>query len=91
MRHHTPFQGEARVRLLGLPKGVRVVEPLPLLTKDSTNVTFELDATDAALLGQVTGLICEVSVSTGGRQIVQRTGRGTLRIDPRAPREGEKE
>jgi hypothetical protein len=82
VRHHTPFEGEARVTLLGLPKGVDVIEPAPLLTKDSATVSFELAATDEALLGQASGLICEVKVPVGQQQIVQRTGRGALRIDP---------
>jgi hypothetical protein len=82
IRHHTPFAGEAQVTLLGLPKGVSVIEPFPTLTKDSETVTFELAATDEALLGQAGGLICEVAVPVGEQQIVQRTGKGTLRIDP---------
>ncbi|HVX15241.1 MAG TPA: PPC domain-containing protein [Pirellulales bacterium] len=82
VRHHTPFEGEAHVTLLGLPKGVAVVEPSPVLTKDSQTVSFELTASGEALLGQSNGLTCEVKVPVGGQQIVQRTGRGALRIDP---------
>jgi len=82
VRQHTPFTGEASVKLLGLPKGVRVIEPSPTFTTAAESVAFELEATDDALLGQVTGLICEVMIPTGDQQIVQRTGQGTLRIDP---------
>ncbi|OYV88913.1 MAG: hypothetical protein B7Z73_07510 [Planctomycetia bacterium 21-64-5] len=82
VRHHTPFEGAARVTLLGLPKGVAVIEPAPVLTKESTTVSFELAATDEALLGQANGLMCEVEVPVGEQQIVQRTGKGALRIDP---------
>lgn len=82
VRHHTPFEGQARVTLLGLPKGVNVIGPAPLLTQDSTSISFELAATDEALLGQANGLTCEVEVPVGEQQIVQRTGRGALRIDP---------
>ena len=82
VRHHNSFEGEARVNLLGLPKGVSVLEPLPTMTKDSPTVTFQLRATDEALLGQASGLICEVNVPIGKQQIVQRTGKGTLRVDP---------
>ncbi|HEX7376679.1 MAG TPA: PPC domain-containing protein, partial [Pirellulales bacterium] len=82
VRHHTPFEGEAHVTLLGLPKGVGVVGLAPVLTRDSTSVSFDLAATDEALLGQVNGLTCLVSVPVGEQQIVQRTGRGALRIDP---------
>ncbi len=82
IRHHTPFEGEAGVELLGLPKGVSVTEPLPTINKDTTTVTFHLEATGEALLGQVRGLTCEVRVQVEGHRIVQTTGRGTLRIDP---------
>lgn len=53
-----------------------------MVTKDSATVSFELVATHEALLGQATGLMCEVKVPVGGQQIVQRTGKGALRIDP---------
>ncbi|HET6879789.1 MAG TPA: serine protease, partial [Pirellulales bacterium] len=82
VRHHTPFEGEAPVTLLGLPKGVAVLEPSPVVTKDTATVSFELAATDEALLGQANGLTCEVKVPVGEQQIVQRTGKGALRIDP---------
>lgn len=82
VRQQTPFAGRAEVRLLGLPRGVTVVEPLPTITQESTSVTFQLNATDEALLGQASGLLCEVQIPAGDQQIVQRSGRGTLRIDP---------
>ena len=78
----TAFDGEARVNLLGLPKGVTVKRPAPTISKDSTTATFQLQATEEALLGQATGLICEVNIAIGNQQIVQRTGKGILRIDP---------
>ena len=84
VRQITPFDGEAIVALLGLPKGVTVVQPMPKITKDSDSVTFELSATDEALLGPVNGLTCEIQVPVVGGHIVQRSGRGTLRIDPQA-------
>ena len=82
VRHHQSFADKATVKLLGLPKGVSVIEPQPSLTGDSKEIAFSLKATDIALLGQAKGLICEVSVPVGNQIIVQRTGRGTLRIDP---------
>ena len=78
----TPFKGKATATLLGLPKGLKVIEPLPILTSTSKEVAFELEATHEALLGRVTGLSCEVIVNSSGAQIVQRAGKGTLRIDP---------
>ena len=83
VEHKNPLEGEARVTLLGLPKGVRVIEPLPVVTKDSKEIAFGIEATDEALLGSVKGISCEVTMKAAGQEIRQRTGSGILRIDPR--------
>ncbi len=77
------FEGEAEVKLLGLPKGVSVVEPLPRITATSKEVVFQIQATDDSLLGLVTGIECELTVHSAGQEIRQRTGKGNLRIDPK--------
>ncbi len=82
VQHKSSFEGEASVKLLGLPKGVTVVEPQPVLTSDSREITFEIKATNEALLGSVRGINCEIIVRAAGQEIRQRTGNGTLRIDP---------
>ncbi|MEZ6055509.1 MAG: hypothetical protein R3C01_02275 [Planctomycetaceae bacterium] len=82
VRHKTPFMGEAQVRLLGLPKGVNIVGNATILTRESNKISFDLEATDEALLGQITGLGCEVLVNVDGQEVTQRTGNGSLRIDP---------
>jgi hypothetical protein len=79
----TPFEGEAEARLLGLPKGVRVAGDATKVTKNSKQIVFEIEATDEALLGPVSGLECELIVNAAGQEIRQRSGKGTLRIDPR--------
>jgi hypothetical protein len=83
VNHKSPFEGKASVKLLGLPKGVSVVEPLPVLTRESKTIEFAIEATDEALLGSVRGIICELVVQAAGQEIRQRTGSGTLRIDPK--------
>lgn len=82
VRHLTPFEGQATATLLGLPKGLSVVGPAPVISRTSTEATFQLKATSEALLGQATGLTCEVRIPIGDQHIVQRTGKGILRIDP---------
>ncbi len=82
VQHKSPFEGNASVRLLGLPKGVSVLDPQPVLTRDSKELAFELEATNEALLGSVRGISCEITVKVAGQEIRQRTGNGTLRIDP---------
>jgi hypothetical protein len=78
----SPFAGEALVKLLGLPKGVSVREPLPRITSAAKEVVFHLDVSSEALLGPATGLECEITVNASGQEIRQRTGKGSLRIDP---------
>lgn len=79
----SPFEGEAAVKLLGLPKGVTLVGPIPKITKDAKQIDFTVEATDEALLGPVGGLECELILKVAGQEIRQRAGKGTLRIDPR--------
>lgn len=79
----SPFEGEAEAKLLGLPRGVTLVGATPRITKDAAQIAFEIEATDEALLGAVSGLECELIVKVAGQEIRQRAGKGTLRIDPR--------
>ena len=78
----TPFEGDAEVMLLGLPKGVKLLEPLPAINRGTKEFTFSLQATGEALLGAVNNLTCEVTVKQNGQDVKQRSGKGVLRIDP---------
>ena len=78
------YEGKATVRLLGLPRGVSVIEPFPTISSDDREAVFLLKATNEALLGQAKNLSCEVTVPFGDQPVVLRTGQGTLRIDPAA-------
>lgn len=78
-----PFTGKATATLLGLPKGVTIVKSSSI-TKESTEAVFELAASDEALLGTTEGLECEITFPVEGSPIVQRTGKASLRIDPKA-------
>ena len=77
------FEGEAEVRLLGLPKGVSLREPLPRISAAAKDVVFHVQATDEALLGPVPSIECEIMVRAAGQEIRQRAGKGVLRIDPK--------
>ena len=79
----SPFEGQATVHLLGLPKGVQIAGPLPLITKDAKQIEFQITANDDALLGPVAGLECELVVKLAGQEIRQRAGNATIRIDPK--------
>lgn len=77
------FQGSAIVKLAGLPKGVTQIGAPPSITRQTREVAFEIEATDDALLGPVSGVGCDVVLTSGGQEIHQRSGSAVLRIDPR--------
>ncbi len=78
-----PFEGQATVRMLGLPVGVTAVGPEPTIDRNSKEVAVELEATDDALLGLVSELKCDVLFTVNGGETRLQTGSGRLRIDPR--------
>jgi len=83
VKHKTPFEGSAPVRMVGLPKGVEVREPLPSVTRDTQEIAFDIEGTDDALIGLTKDITCEVTVTQSGQAVRQRSGRGFLRVDPR--------
>lgn len=78
-----PFDGDASVRMIGLPVGLELAGDEPTIDKAATEVAVNLKATDDALLGLVNDLKCDVRFSVNGEEIHLRTGSGKLRIDPR--------
>ena len=80
--HKKPLGGETEAVLLGLPKGVSVVEPVPRLNAGDKQLVFDFVASDDVLLGQYKELTCEIIVRQAGQEIRQRTGKGILRVDP---------
>ncbi len=75
----TPFEGEAKVELIGLPAGVKT-EPLTI-TKETEEIAFPLDVAADARPGQHRGLFCRVTVVENGEPVVHSVGYGELRID----------
>jgi hypothetical protein len=76
-----PFPGKASVKLLQMPKGVKMLEPAPQITADDTQVVFRIDADADALAGLYKGISCEVSFTEAGQTIRQHSGSGILRVD----------
>ena len=83
VKHKTPFEGQAPVRIVGLPKGVEVHEPLPTVAAGTEEIAFDIEGTDDALIGLTKDITCEVTVTQAGQAVRQRSGRGFLRVDPR--------
>jgi hypothetical protein len=78
----TPFDGKAKVRLVGLPPNVKAEpEELEFTAKDKT-VTFNVTAKDRAPVGTHRSLLCVATITRDGEPIVHNLARGgALRVD----------
>lgn len=76
-----PFTNPAKAVLIGLPKGVELVGDYQL-NPDEETIVFKIKADKVALLGRYTEIRCEFTFRVEGQLIRQRTGNGTLRVDP---------
>ncbi len=84
LEHVRPLGGPAKLRLLGLPP--KTAAPELDLTDEMKEIVFPVTLEADAPVGKHTSLVCEVSVTLAGAQVVQRfAGGGTLRIDAPPP------
>jgi Bacterial pre-peptidase C-terminal domain len=75
----TPWEGKAKVHLIGLPP--KVTTPEIEITKDSKELSFPLTVDAAAPAGVHKNLYCQVIVTQNGEPIAQNVGGTELRID----------
>jgi hypothetical protein len=76
----TPFDGNAKIQLLGLPPNCSTKEKE--ITAKDDKVLFDVDTTDKSPAGQHKSLFCAVTVMKNGEPITQTfAGGGVLRID----------
>jgi hypothetical protein len=77
----TPFEGKAKIALMGLPNKVTAEEKE--FTKDDTEVKFDVQADKTSPAGRHAGLFCQVTVMKEGEPILQSIAPGgVLRVDP---------
>ena len=83
------FDGQADVKLLGLPPNATA--PEMKISSTDQQVVFNVDTTPKTPVGQHGTLFCQVVVTKDGEPIVHNLGRsGTLRVDPPPqPKKGE--
>lgn len=75
------FEGQAKVRLLGLPPNVETEERV--ITKADQEVTFPIRCNDKSPVGKHKGLFCSLEISQQGDTVRQTLSPvATLRIDP---------
>ena len=78
-----PFEGKAKVRILGLPAKV-TTQDLEL-TKDTKELAFPIVADKASPAGKHGGIFAQVVIDRGGELITGNTGGTELRIDVPLP------
>jgi hypothetical protein len=79
----TPFNGAAKVELVGLPPGVTTTPQE--ITKDSTEVKFPLQVAADARVGHHKQLYCVVTITENEEPVIHTIGTGELRIDAPLP------
>ena len=81
LEQKAPFEGKAKVTLLGLPNKCTAADRE--ITKDDTEVKFEVVADKASPVARHSSLFCQVAVPQAGEIILQSFAQGgILRIDP---------
>lgn len=75
----TPWEGSAKVKLVGLP--AKVTAPEVEITSESKEISIPLTLDPAAPAGQHKSLFCQVVIAKDGESILQNAGSTELRID----------
>jgi hypothetical protein len=83
VQHATPFQGAAKVRLVGLPPKVTANEVD--ITNDTQEFAFKVGVDPASPPGQHKSLFCQVVVMQNGEPVLHNLGGTELRIDVPLP------
>jgi hypothetical protein len=76
-----PFPGKATVKLQQLPRGIKMLEPAPVIGASDKEIAFRIEADPDALAGLYKGINCEVEFKEEGQAVHSHTGSGILRID----------
>jgi hypothetical protein len=79
----TPFEGKAKVHILGLP--AKVTTQVLELTKDSKEIAFPIITDKTSPAGKHGGIFAQVVIDRGGELITGNTGGTELRIDVPLP------
>ncbi len=72
LKHNTPFEGNAKAELLGLPPGVSA-EPVEF-NKDTKELVFQVKTTKATPVGNHKSLFAQVTITQNGEPIVGTAG-----------------
>src|SRR5690606_20032158 len=81
--HDKPFEGQAKVQLVGLPHKVTTSELE--LTKEMSELIFKITTDAESPAGIHKNLFCQVTITENGEPIQHRPGSTELRIDKPLP------
>lgn len=79
----TPFEGKAKVKIVGLPPKVEV--PELEFTKDTKEIAFHLKVDKTSPAGTHRNIFCQAVVTVGGEPVLHNVGGTELRIDVPLP------
>jgi hypothetical protein len=77
--HNTPFEGNAKAELLGLPSGASA-DPVEF-THGTAELTFQVKTTTGTPVGSHKSLFCQVSITQNGEPIVGTVGTSELQVN----------
>jgi hypothetical protein len=83
VQQSTPFDGRARVRLIGLP--ARVTANELDITKETKEFSFKVNVDRASPPGQHGNLFCQLVILHNGEPVIHNLGGTVLRIDVPLP------
>lgn len=81
--HNKPFEGAAKVKLVGLPN--KVTAPELDLTKDMAELIFKVSTDATSPPGTHKNIFCQVVITENGEPISHNVGSTELRIDKPLP------
>jgi hypothetical protein len=79
LAHNTPFEGNAKAELLGLPPGVSAA-PIEF-NKETKELSFEVKTTKDTPAGTHKSLFCQVTITQNGEPVIGTVGTTELRVD----------
>ena len=79
LTHNTPFEGNAKAELLGLPPGA-TADPVEF-TKDTKELAFQVKTTKDTPVGSHKSLFCQVTITQNGEPIVGTVGTTELQVN----------
>jgi hypothetical protein len=79
VQHNTPFEGAAKVELLGLPN--KVTAPVMEISKDTKEFAFKVTVDKTSPVGQHRNIFCRLVIMQNGAPVLHNLGGTELRID----------